>query len=118
MLAGCGRASTASGPPTPTPVYAPKPTATFFVHLLDSRRFDPSELRGRPGQLIELVLIGAQQKHDVTSKDLNINIDVLPGQVQIIHVQLPAIPGTYDFWSAQPGDREAGMTGHVIVTPN
>ncbi|MBV8083248.1 MAG: hypothetical protein JO247_00390 [Chloroflexi bacterium] len=115
VLAACSGPG-ASAPATPTPVYAPKPTATFFVHLLDSRRFDPAELNGQPNQLVELVLVGAQQKHDVTSTDLNINIDVPPGQVEVIDVQLPAKPGTYEFWSAQPGDREGGMVGHMVVT--
>ncbi|HEU0169422.1 MAG TPA: cupredoxin domain-containing protein [Chloroflexota bacterium] len=117
LLVSCGRAG-AAPPATPTPVYAPKPTATFFVHLLDSRRFDPAELHGQPNQLVELVLVGAQQKHDVTSTDLNIDVDVPPGQVEVIDVHLPAKPGTYEFWSAQPGDREGGMVGHMVVAPS
>ena len=43
------------------------------------------------------------------------NIDVLPGQVEEIQVELPASPGTYEFWSGQPGDRAGGMVGHFVV---
>ena len=113
-LAACGRSAPAV-PATPTPVYAPKPTATFFIHLLDARRFDPAELQGEPGQLVKLVLVGGQQKHDFTSPGLNVNIDVPPNQVEVIQVELPAEPGSYDFWSAQPGDRDGGMTGRLEV---
>lgn len=117
-LASCGGAAT-PGPslaPTPTPVYAPKPTATHVINLLDAGRFDPARLQGQPGQLIKLVLKGDHHKHDFTSPGLNINIDVPPESVEIIDVQLPTTPGAYDFWSAQPGDREAGMTGQLVVT--
>jgi len=116
LLAACARGAPAP-PPTPTVVQAPKPTATFFVHLLDSRRFDPAQLRGQPGQLVKLVLVGDKQKHDFTSPDLNVNLDVPPGQVEIIMVELPRSSGSYDFWSAQPGDREGGMVGHFEVQP-
>jgi hypothetical protein len=116
LLAGCApRSAPASA--TPTIVPAPKPAATFFVHLLDSRRFDPDQLQGQPGQLVKLVLVGDKQKHDFTSPDLNVNLDVPPGQVEIIQVQLPAAPGDYEFWSAQPGDKEGGMVGHFQVQP-
>ncbi|HLG73193.1 MAG TPA: hypothetical protein VK009_22455 [Chloroflexota bacterium] len=115
VLAACGRGSTPAATPTPSVVYAPKPTATFFIRLLDTRRFQPSTLEGEPGQLVKLVLVGDKQKHDLTSPGLNINIDVPPNQVEIIQVELPAQPGTYEFWSNQPGDREAGMTGQFEV---
>jgi uncharacterized cupredoxin-like copper-binding protein len=118
LLAGCGSAKPAAPSPTPTPVYAPKPTATHFIHLLDSRRFEPAELQGEPAQLVKLVLVGDKQKHDFTSPGLNVNIDVPPGSVQIIYVELPATPGSYEFWSAQPGDREGGMTGRFDVQPS
>ena len=114
-LSACG-AKPAAPPATPTPVYAPKPAATLTVHLLDSRRFEPANLQGQTGELVKLVLIGGKQKHDFTSPDLNVNLDVPPGSVEIITVELPAKPGSYTFWSAQPGDREAGMEGHFEVT--
>lgn len=113
-LAGC--AGKAAPPPaTPTPVYAPKPAATYVVHLLDSRRFEPPDLQGQTGELVKLVLIGGKQKHDFTSPDLNVNLDVPAGSVEIITVELPAKAGSYAFWSAQPGDREGGMEGHFQV---
>ncbi len=115
LLVACGGKASPSS--TPTPVYAPQPTATHFVHLLDSRRFEPAELHGEPGQLVKLVLFGDKQKHDFTSPGLNVNLDVLPEKVEIILVELPMKPGTYEFWSAQPGDREGGMVGHFQVQP-
>ena len=86
-----------------------------MIRLLDSRRFEPAELQGEPGQLVKLVLFGGKQKHDFSSPGLNVNLDVLPEKVEIILVELPAKPGTYEFWSAQPGDREAGMVGRFHV---
>ena len=115
-LTACG-AKPPAVPATPAPVYAPKPATTHFIHLLDSRRFEPAELRGEPGQLVKLVLVGDKQKHDFTSPGLNVNLDVPPAAVEIISVELPAKPGSYEFWSAQPGDREGGMTGHFEVQP-
>ena len=114
-LSGCGIGRQARA--TPTPIYAPKPVSTTFVHLSDSHRFEPSQLEGEPSQLIELVLVGDAQKHDFTSPDLNANIDVPPKQVEIIRIELPAKPGDYEFWSAQPGDKDAGMIGHFQVRP-
>ncbi|MFI5266853.1 MAG: hypothetical protein ACHQ7M_05680 [Chloroflexota bacterium] len=98
-------------------MYAPKPVATHFIRLLDSRRFEPAELQGEPGQLVKLVLVGDKQKHDFTSPGLNVNIDVPPAAVEIITVELPNKAGSYEFWSAQPGDREGGMAGHFEVQP-
>ncbi len=117
LLAGCGPRPASSAVPTPAPVYAPKPTATFFIHLLDARRFEPASLQGQPGQLVKLVLVGDKHKHDLTSPGLNVNIDVPPEAVEVIEVELPAVAGTYDFWSAQPGDRDGGMVGHLEVLP-
>jgi len=115
LLAACSRIGAPLPSPAPTAVPAPKPTATYFIHFLDSRRFDPDQLRGEAGQLVKLVLVGDKQKHDLTSPGLNINIDVPPGQVEIIDVELPAAPGTYEFWSGQPGDRDGGMVGRFEV---
>lgn len=98
-------------------MYAPQPVATHFVQLSDGHRFEPAQLEGGTGQLVELVLRGDKQKHDFTSPELNVNIDVPPGQTEIILVELPAKPGSYDFWSAQPGDKDAGMVGHFDVHP-
>jgi Cupredoxin-like domain len=114
-LVGCSIGRGSAPTPTATPVYAPKPLASHFVHLLDTHRFDPAQLQGQAGELVELVLVGDKQKHDFTSPDLNVNIDVPAGQVEIIQVELPSRPGSYEFWSAQPGDREAGMVGHFEV---
>jgi hypothetical protein len=115
LLTSCGGGPAASARPAPTPVYAPQPTATHFIHLLDSRRFNPASLQGEPGQLVKLVLIGDKQKHDFTSPSLNVNLDVPPGQTKIISVELPSQAGSYEFWSAQPGDREGGMAGRFDV---
>jgi len=117
LSAGCGGKAAPAVPPTPTPIYAPKPAETHFIKLLDTRRFDPAQLQGQPGELVKLVLVGGKEKHDFTSPDLNVNIDVPPDQVEIITIELPAKPGSYEFWSAQPGDREGGMAGHFQVQP-
>lgn len=114
LLAACGGSAAPSVSPAPTVVYAPKPVATHFIHLLDSRRFDPPELEGEAGQLVKLVLVGDKKKHDFTSPGLNVNIDVPPDQVEIIQVELPPA-GSYEFWSAQPGDRDGGMSGRFVV---
>jgi len=115
VLSGCSPPGSAARPSaTATAVTAPKPDTTQFVRLLDSRRFDPARLSGRAGELVELVLVGGDQKHDFTSPGLNVNIDVLPHRVEVIQVRLPAA-GTYDFWSGQPGDRDGGMAGQFVV---
>lgn len=119
LLAGCATAAVQKPVPIPTAalVSAAKPAATYFVHALDTRRFSPARLRGQPDELVELVLIGDQRKHDFTSPSLDLNLDLPPGQVQTVVLRLPTKPGSYAFWSAQPGDRQGGMIGHFDVQP-
>ena len=100
----------------PTLVAAAKPSTTYVVHLLDNGTFEPSQIRAPSGRLVELVLVGDSQKHDFTSRSLNIDEDVPPHQVEIIDVQLPGKPGAYAFWSAQPLDEARGMKGEFSLS--
>ncbi|MGH2364446.1 MAG: hypothetical protein ACRDGF_08235 [Chloroflexota bacterium] len=118
LLNGCAATSApvASAPgPAASAVYAPKPGQTDVLRFVDSGSINPARLEGQPNQLVLLLLVGGQRKHDLTSPGLNINVDVPPRQVKEITVQLPAVTGSYAYWSAQPGDRAAGMQGVVIV---
>jgi len=118
LLSACAAANV---PAAPAPraaaaaVFAPKPTQTDVLRFLDSGSINPARLEGQPNQLVLLLLVGDQRKHDLTSPGLNINVDVPPGQVEEIMVQLPATAGSYAYWSAQPGDRAAGLHGIFIV---
>ncbi|MBX3032056.1 MAG: PQQ-dependent sugar dehydrogenase [Chloroflexi bacterium] len=52
--------------------------------------------------------------HDLYQPDLDVKTpDLQPGESGSVVIDLP--PGTYEFWCAIPGHREAGMTGTFIV---
>jgi uncharacterized cupredoxin-like copper-binding protein len=51
--------------------------------------------------------------HNFSIPSQNISYDVPPGQSMDITLNLPA--GDYDFDCAEPGHKEAGMTGKLTV---
>ena len=53
--------------------------------------------------------------HSFTIPDLNISVDVAPGETQRIQIQLR--PGTFSVYSGKPGDVEAGLTGTLTILP-
>ena len=89
------------------------------VKSTDQMRFDPAALTVRANSPVSLTLdnSGAALIHDFT-------IDNLGGQrVHIVAQpnsrgtgQFTAPAGTYQFYCAQPGHREAGMVGTLTVS--
>jgi uncharacterized cupredoxin-like copper-binding protein len=51
--------------------------------------------------------------HNFTIDELNINVDLVPTAHETIPINAPA--GTYTYYCAVPGHREAGMFGKLVV---
>lgn len=101
------------------PGVAPAPVAgapTIEVAALDFR-FQPSELRVKSGQNVNIALANRGAIiHDITIPALRFSLVAQPGQ-RVIAGLAAARPGTYEFYCSVPGHREAGQVGRLIVTP-
>lgn len=102
------------GAPTPsTPVAAGRPLATLTVELRDLA-FDPATLTVAADTDYVIVLRNVgNSPHTFTVDALGIAVDVAPGATRALVLNAPA--GTYEFYDAVPGHREAGMVGTLRV---
>jgi plastocyanin len=84
-------------------------TATEF-------KYDPNVINASPGQTIDLTLknIGSVRHTWVLDQE-NIKLTVDPGQSVSKTFTAPTTPGTYQFYCDEPGHKEAGMVGQLIV---
>jgi uncharacterized cupredoxin-like copper-binding protein len=90
--------------------------ATIEVVALDFR-FQPSELRIKSGQNVNIALANRGAIiHDITIPALRFSLVAQPGQ-RVIAGLATARPGTYEFYCSVPGHRGAGQVGRLIVTP-
>ncbi|MCL4394533.1 MAG: cupredoxin domain-containing protein [Chloroflexi bacterium] len=107
-LAGCGGASSASAAGTGTAQNVSM-TATEF-------KYDPSTINASPGQTIDLTLknTGSVQ-HTWVLNPAHVKMTVDPGKSVSQTFQAPTTPGTYQFYCDEPGHKEAGMVGQLIV---
>jgi uncharacterized cupredoxin-like copper-binding protein len=101
---------------------APKSVANIqniTVKSTDQMRFEPSTLTVQSNSPVSVTLdnSGAALVHDFT-------IDQIGGQKVTVKAQpngratiqfTPAVAGTYQFYCAEPGHKEAGMVGSLIV---
>src|SRR5437588_3726653 len=93
-----------SGPPN----VAVHETATEFA-------FDHPTLRLQPGQRVTLTLEnGGKTEHDLRIDALDKQVVAKPGQTATAEFTLDQ-PGSYDFYCAIPGHKEAGMRGTLVV---
>ncbi|HMQ33993.1 MAG TPA: cupredoxin domain-containing protein [Chloroflexaceae bacterium] len=77
--------------------------------------FEPGELRVRSGEMVAMRLDnphGAPHSFDIDA--LGVHVAMPSGESALALFQAPA-PGTYEFYCAVPGHREAGMVGTMIV---
>ncbi len=104
-LAACGGGSN-SGGNSPLNVSM---TATEF-------KYDPSVINASPGQTINLTVknIGSVQ-HTWVLDQGNIKMTIDPGKSETKTFTAPTAPGTYQFYCDEPGHKEAGMVGQLIV---
>jgi|GEM_PF-1088383 len=87
----------------------------------DDMHYHPASLTVKAGTPTTIVFTNgaASVNHDLVSEgaDRNVRlINVGPGRQQRATFQASR-PGTYEFYCTQPGHRELGMTGTIVVTP-
>lgn len=88
---------------------------TITIKGSDDFKFDPQEITVNKGDTVKLVLenTGATV-HDLEIKNFKVHIIAEPGKSA--EAQFTASQaGTFDIVCIQPGHKEAGMTGKLIV---
>lgn len=89
--------------------------ATEIAVTANNLAFDPAEITVRIGTNVAIVLTSVDTRHDFTIDELNAHVSAAPGETARggFHA---APPGQYTFYCAEPGHRDAGMEGTLIVT--
>jgi len=84
---------------------------------VESRSFEftPDVIRAKVGKPIR-INVNSVGKHTFTIDELNVNVETLPGQNTVEFT--PDKEGTFQFYCAVPGHREAGQFGTFIVETN
>jgi uncharacterized cupredoxin-like copper-binding protein len=141
MAQGSNAPSTPMGTPcaspSPSSPMAGSPTATATATMAmasPSAAASPSPTGCAGGQTVTMVDIAFQPKeltipantdvtvslpnkgatmHNFSIDELNISVDVQPGQTGSVTINAPA--GTYQFYCNVPGHKEAGMVGTLTV---
>lgn len=115
-------ATSAAGEPTVAPTAAGSPEAggdetaggeqeiTITAHDI---YFDPAEITAKAGKVKFILPNEGAAPHDFSIDDLNIQVDMPPGETQTLEVDLPA--GTYQYYCNVPGHKDAGMVGTLVV---
>jgi uncharacterized cupredoxin-like copper-binding protein len=110
-LAACGGAGGGASKPAGG-------AATITMRGTDQMRFEPANITARANTPTTLTLddSGTALVHDWTIDNLGgqrVHLEVQPNNRGSVQFTAPA--GTYPFYCAQPGHREAGMTGTLTV---
>jgi uncharacterized cupredoxin-like copper-binding protein len=109
LLAGCGQTSSAA------PVEGP----LFEVGGTDTMRFEPETITIKAGQAVTIVFRNRGFiVHDYisTGAEQNAKLANVQGGREARGVFKAAKPGTYQVLCLQPGHKEAGMVGKIVVT--
>lgn len=106
-----GNPSSASASPTDADV--------LRVKLTDMMTFEPSSFTVKVGERVTLQLqnVGTL-KHNFTlddGSDPSVSQDVAPGGTANVSFTAPSKPGQVTFYCDEPGHREAGMVGVLVV---
>ena len=111
--------SEAAAAGTPAPVAAspaagtPVGAAAYEV-VLNDIFFTPSELTIPADTPVTISLPNnGAASHNFSIDELDISIDLAPGEVKEVEINAPA--GVYEYYCNVPGHREAGMVGTLTV---
>lgn len=78
-------------------------------------RFEQAELRAQVGETVALRLENRDAAgHSFDIDELAVHVAIVPGEPALALFR-PDVPGTYTYYCAVPGHREAGMVGKLIV---
>ncbi len=114
---------TPAPPPTPYPAPKPPPTSTptpeaAAIEITVTAKFatfEPSTITVAEGQTVKLTLTSKDAPHTFTIDELGINIAVGSGQTATEEFTVEKA-GTFSFYCAVPGHRDAGMEGTLEAT--
>jgi nitrite reductase (NO-forming) len=114
MLGGCYQTPS---PTTPAPTPTPTPVATETEIRVNLRYpfFRPSAITAVKGQTVKLTVYSADRPHTFTIDELGIDIAADMGQTVTEEFTVEKA-GTFTFYCAVPGHRDAGMEGTLKVT--
>jgi plastocyanin len=95
----------------------PATLATLPALTTAQHQFGQTELRATAGEAVALRLENHDPAgHSFDVDELGVHVSMPPGEPTLA-LFTPATPGTYAFYCAIPGHREAGMVGTLVVEP-
>ncbi|HEY8488759.1 cupredoxin domain-containing protein [Thermaerobacter litoralis] len=93
---------------------------TLTLTLTPDFTIEPREVVVRPGETVRLVVVNTDPRlpHQVRSAGkLGPDLEVPPGQRQVVEWTAPAEPGAFPIWCGMPGHRKNGMVARVVIRP-
>ena len=75
--------------------------------------FDPSEITAQAGTITFVLPNEGAAEHDFSIDALDIHVNLPSGTTQTVEADIPA--GTYEYYCAIPGHKDAGMVGTLVV---
>ena len=80
----------------------------------DNLAFEPNEIRINGGRNVAIALTSVDARHDFTIGELDAHVSADAGETATggFHA---GRPGTYTFYCSEPGHREAGMEGTLVI---
>jgi uncharacterized cupredoxin-like copper-binding protein len=121
LLVACGGgAAGAAGKPASGSGASSAPPQRITIKGLDTMRFDPATISVKAGAPVQLTLddTGTVLAHDFTVDNLDgkkVYFKAVPNS-RANGEFTPTAAGTYQFYCAEPGHKEAGMVGTLTVT--
>jgi uncharacterized cupredoxin-like copper-binding protein len=95
----------------------PQALANLPALVTPGYSFDQPQITVKAGELVALRLDNPHDTpHSFDIDELNVHAPAAPGKQGLI-LFTPSQPGTYTFYCAIPGHREAGMEGTLTVEP-
>ncbi|EKP95465.1 putative copper-binding protein [Thermaerobacter subterraneus DSM 13965] len=91
---------------------------TITLTLTPEFTMEPREVVVRPGETVRLVVVNADTRlpHQVRSAaKLGPDLELEPGQRQVLDWKAPAEPGAFPIWCGMPGHRKNGMVARVVI---
>lgn len=111
-IAGCGGYG-GYGSPQTTPQAAPPVSGEIGV-TASYAKFQPSRVEVNKDKPAHLKLTSADTNHTFTVDELGINVPIPAGKTVTQEITVNKT-GTYSFYCAVPGHRQAGMQGSLEV---
>lgn len=101
---------------TPIPVYEARNVVGRVTIELTDRGFIPSRFEDAINQDIAVTLVNTGTRlHNFSIDELDVDVDVAPGETTRLTVASPPRLGSYIYYSDTAEDRALGMTGTMTI---